>query len=141
MVIYLGWFSRRKKAIRRMSHTERQRFERRYRKNKRYIRKAYNYTGTGRLMNNKYNQKYKVVGYTPDYMLSPIDAVPYLGPAAKGYRGYKYSRKTARAAVNTVKAGSREYSRRRGRSKSSRKGRRRRRGTYYYYRGKRIYRK
>lgn len=123
MVIYLAWFSKKKKRF--------------IRRNRNLRRKLYRKTGTYRLMNNKYNRRYKVVGPTPDYFLSPIDAVPYIGPARKGVRGYKYTRNTARAAVGGVKA----YSRRRGRKSSSPSGRRRRRGTYYYYRGKRIYRK
>jgi len=145
VVMCLGWFSKAKKRTYRRVQKNR-RFVRRARN--RYVKStpAYRYykSPTRRKYARKmkrFNRRHKVVGLTPDYYLSPIDAVPYVGPAAKGYRGYKWSRKTARAAVNTVKGGSREYSRRRGRKPSDPSGRRRRRGTYYYYRGKRIYRK
>ena len=88
------------------------------------------------------NRRHKVVGLTPDYWVSPIDAIPVVGPAyskgKKGTRAARYTRKKLKGGVETFKAGYR--SRRRGRSKSSHTGRRRRRGTYYYYRGKRYYR-
>ena len=114
----------------------------------RATRKAWGkYTPAGRAYDSragkfyrKKNRKYKGVGLTPDYLVSPIDFVPYVGPAAKAYRAGKYSRRTYRAASSAAKGGYRAYQSRRGRSKSSQKGRKRRRGKYYYYRGKRIYR-
>lgn len=124
----MGWYSQGKKRSRR-----------RIRKNKRIVRKAYNRSGTGRVMNNKYNRKHKVVGYTPDYFLSPIDAVPYLGPANKVYRGYKYTRRTGKRVVSGTKAGYSAYKSRGRRNKSSPNRRKKPRGIYYY-RGKRYYR-
>ncbi len=155
MVICLGWYSKAKKRIRRnvrrrpnwgpvnpsWSYPHRSRkahdhpWARKYRK--RMTQAPYGYPVRYPKKVRRFNKKHKVVGWTPDYYVSPIDAVPYVGPAAKGYRGYKYTRNAAKAVVGTTKA----YSRRRGRTSSSRKGRRRRRGNYYYYRGKRIYRK
>ncbi len=93
----------------------------------------------------RFNKKHKVVGKTPDYWISPIDAVPYAGPAySKGkkvYKGQKYARRKARAGVSTVKAGYRS-NKSRGRRKTSSPNRRKKpRGTYYYYRGKRYSRR
>ena len=34
-------------------------------------------------VNSRLNRKHMLIGPTPDYMLSPIDAVPYLGQTAK----------------------------------------------------------
>ena len=136
----MGWLSKAKKRSRNRIQNNR-RFVRMARS--RYVRStpAYRYVKSptrkkySRKMQ-RFNRRHKVVGLTPDYYVSPIDAVPYLGPASRGYKGYKHTRKTAKAVIGTTKA----YSRRQGRKSSSKTGRRRR-GTYYYYRGKRVYRK
>lgn len=81
------------------------------------------------------------MGPTPDYIVSPIDAVPYVGPARKVYKGYKYTRRTGKNVVRASKAGYRS-TKSRGRRKTSSPNRRNKpRGTYYYYRGKRYYRR
>ncbi len=163
MVICLGWYSRAKKKFRpkfrprKLTHPYRPHPLYRPRKGRRYGMKpsrryrdyspAYRYykSPTRRKYARKmkrFNRRHQVVGLTPDYWLSPIDAIPggvYYSKTKKGVKGARYARRKSKAAVEVVKAGYR--SRRRGRSMSSRKGRRRRRGTYYYYRGKRIYRK
>lgn len=130
----MGWFSKGKRRVRR-----------RVSRNRKLRRKIYRKTGTGRIMRNKHNRRHKIVGPDPRYLISPIDFVPVVGQVNKGYRGYKYAKKTWRAKKGIAKGVARSYdkhSRRGGRtSSSSRKGRRPRRGTYYYYRGKRIYRK
>lgn len=129
MVICLAWYSRGKR-----------RFKRRIRKNKRIVKQAWKKSGTGRLYNNKYNRRHKIVGLTPDYFVSPIDAVPYMGPANKAYRGVKYTRKTGKRVASGVKAGYRA-TKSRGRRRSSPNRRKKPRGKFYYYRGKRYYRK
>lgn len=123
-----------------------------YRRGRRKAKKVWRKTPASRWQRSKWrkkkarwmrrkNRQYKGVGWTPDHFVSPIDAVPFVGPANKVYRGYKVSRKSKRAATRAVKVGYRAYKSRRGRSSSSHpKGRKKRRGKYYYYRGKRIYR-
>lgn len=144
----MGWFSKAKKRSYRRVQKNR-RFVRRGRN--RYVKStpAYRYykSPTRRKYARKmkrFNRRYKVVGPTPDYWVSPIDAIPYVGPAyskgKKGYKAAKYTRRKSKPAVESFKAGYRANSRRRGRNSSSTTGRRRRRGTYYYYKGKRIYR-
>ena len=88
----------------------------------------------------KFNKRHKVVGYTPDYLVSPIDAVPYIGPANKVYRGVKYTRRTGKRVVSGTKAGYSAY-KSRGRRRSSPNRRNNPRGKFYYYRGKRYYRR
>lgn len=147
----MGWYSKAKKKFRRT----RPRF---YNptpapfRNRRVRQKAYdayehgrqNWRRTSRYMK-RVNQRYQIVGWTPDSWVSPIDAIPFAGPAyskgKKGYKAAKYTRRKSKQAVESFKAGYRANSWRRGRSSSSPSGRRRRRGNYYYYRGKRIYRK
>ena len=145
----MGWFSKARKRSR-IRVQKNQRFVRRARS--RYVSStpAYRYVKSptrkkySRKMQ-RFNRRHKVVGSTPDYWVSPIDAIPYVGPAyskgKKGYRAAKYTRKKGKAAVETFKAGYRTRSRRQGRKSSSKTGRRRRGNNYYYYRGKRIYRK
>ena len=133
----MGWYSRSRRKSRRYGRSTRRAWGK--------------YTPAGRAYDSragkfyrKKNRKYKAVGLTPDYFVSPIDFVPYVGPAAKAYRAGKYSRRTYRAASGAAKAGYRAaQSRRGGRSKSSSSGRMKRRGkrNYYYYRGKRVYRR
>ena len=131
----MGWYSRSRRKSRRAGRATRRAWGK--------------YTPAGRAYDSragkfyrKKNRKHKAVGLTPDYFVSPIDFVPYVGPASKAYRAGKYSRRTYRAVSGTAKAGYRAAkSRRGGRSKSSPKGRMKRRGKYYYYRGKRVYRR
>lgn len=90
-----------------------------------------------------WNKKRKIVGWTPDYWVSPIDAVPYAGLYNKGRKAYKLLKR----GVRLTKAQYQAYkyyirhrkSRRKASSSSSRKRRNyaRRRGTrrpWYYNR-------
>ena len=146
MVICLGWFSKAKRRRPNFYNPTPAFANRRVRKK---AREAYEHGRTNWRRTSQYmrraNQRHQIVGWTPDYWVSPIDFVPYVGPAyskgKKGYKSAKWTRRKSKTAVRTVKAGYQTNSRRRGRSKSSRKGRRRRRGNFYYYRGKRYYRR
>lgn len=121
-MIYLGWFKRTKK------------------KAKRYAK--WNVTGQYYRSGYRMNKKYKGVGLTPDYALSPIDAVPYVGAAKKAGKVRKYRKRAVRGVKGAYKYSKRKPSRRTSspnrRSSQSRRGGSSR---YYYYRGKRYERK
>ena len=100
--------------------------------------KKYTPKGQYRVANNiyksKYNKKYKVVGYSPDYWISPI----------AGGKTAKLTVRTAKASYNTGKKyKSKKKSSRRTSSPNRRISHTRRGGSsrYYYYRGKRYERK
>jgi len=130
-VIYLGWYSRAKKKAKKQ-----------YRKgfNRSPYGAYYNYNK--RAYNSRFNQKNKLVGFTPDYMVSPIDLVPYVGAAKKAGKVRKYRKRTVRGVKAAYKSSQRS---RPGRSSSpNRRTSQSRRGgssRYYYYRGKRYERK
>lgn len=88
-----------------------------------------------------YNKKYRVVGATPDYWVSPVDFVPYVGQVKKGSKIYKQRKRVARSVKYTYRAGKRVVGKGNRRSPSPKSRTRRKTGTrpYYYYRGKRIY--
>tara|TARA_B100001540_G_C15800675_1_gene639782 strand:+ start:25 stop:465 length:441 start_codon:yes stop_codon:yes gene_type:complete len=146
-VICLAWWSKAKKRVRRTFYNRPSPYSNRRIKKKAhdaYEHGRQNWRRTSSYMK-RANRRHQIVGWTPDYWVSPIDAIPYVGPAyskgKKGYKGAKWTKRKSKQAVETFKAGYRTNSRRRGRKSSSPSGRRRRRGNYYYYRGKRIYRK
>lgn len=84
----------------------------------------------------RFNRKYKVVGATPNYWISPVDAIPGVAWYTKGKKAYKATRKV----VRKTKAASKLIYKSRGKSSPQQSSRRNRpRGKFYYYRGKRIY--
>ena len=85
-----------------------------------------------------FNKRHKVVGPTPDYLVSPFEMVPVAGQYAEAQRAYQGASWAYDRAYDYQR---RKKKSRGGRSKSSSITRRRPRGKYYYYRGKRYYRK
>ena len=124
---------------------------------KRYARSRVNFYRRGIRNTRRINNKYGIVGLTPDHYVSPIDFVPYVNVANKGRQGYKLARTTQkvrksrarkvravkgsyRAGTRSMKRGSYDDSLPNRRNKSSRR-RRGRSSRYYYYKGKRYERK
>ena len=127
---------------------------------KRYAKGKYNFYRRGYKYGKRVNDKYDVVGLTPDHLVSPIDFVPYVNVANKtyrvgkySYRGYKAvktSKKVRKYRKKVVREGKTAYrvsqrsSPRRSSSPNRRTSQYKRRGSssrYYYYRGKRYERK
>ena len=127
----MGWYNRTKKKVKRETRKRiKQTPQYRY---YRYNKRAYN---------SRFNQKHKIVGFTPDYMVSPIDFVPYVGAARKAGKVRTYRKRTVRGVKAAYKSSQRS---RPGRSSSpNRRNSQSRRGgssRYYWYRGKRYERK
>lgn len=141
-MICLGWYSKAKKAkkLGRLGTRHVSNRVTHYRRGYRHARRI--------------NTKYDVVGLTPDHWISPIDFVPYVNIANKGYRGVKFVRtankvrKSRKRKVRAVKGSYNRGSQRSRSRRSSSPNRRtsqssRRNGSsrFYYYRGKRYERK
>lgn len=129
---FLSYWSKKKKRLRRVT------------------RKTWNRTPAGmyynynkRAYNSRFNQKHKIVGFTPDYAVSPIDFVPYVGAAKKAGKVRRYRKRTVRGVKAAYNVSQRSRPRRSS-SPNRRTSRFKRRGgssRYYYYRGKRYDRK
>jgi hypothetical protein len=148
-VILLGYWSKAKKKV--------------YRRGKHRVRMTTNPIYAGKYRYKKYkkayrkgkqfNDKYDVVGLTPDHLVSPIDFVPFVNVANKTYRVGKYSykgykavktskkvRKSRQKVVRGLKSDYRRRKRvvRRGRKDSSSPNRTKSRSPYYKGRRKRY---
>lgn len=142
-MIWLGYWSKaKKKVFRRGRHRVRMTTNPIYAGKYRYkkYKKAYRY-------GKQKNDKYDLVGLSPNNWVSPIDFVPYVNVANKGRRVYKTSKKTrkyrkrvVRGVKTTYRAGKRVVGKTSSHSSPSSRIRRKSGARpYYYYKGKRIY--
>ena len=124
---------------------------------RKFVKGKYNHYRRGYRNAAYLNEKYDVIGLTPDHWISPIDFVPYVNVANKGRQGYKVVRtankvrksraRKVRAVKSSYRTGKRSmkgdfyedtFPNRRNKSSRRRRGRSSR---YYYYKGKRYERK